>query len=73
MTPELRRLSNALTQRRNCERKRRFELKVKAQVAAIGLMNSPRKTIRAKVPLFVYSCPVCGGWHLTKNRNAVKP
>ena len=46
-----------------CRRKRRFSTRIKAEVNALGAMNN-----RAKgKAIYVYHCPACDGWHLTKN------
>ena len=52
-----------------CQRKRRYRLKVHAETAALARMNAPRR--RAKVPIYVYHCPECEGWHLTKRQQKV--
>jgi ribosomal protein L44E len=51
--------------KRNCERKRGYNLEVKAKVAGLARMNA-RKGDRA--PLRVYKCDVCGLWHLTSKK-----
>lgn len=51
-----------------CIRKRRFRLRVHAEVFAIHRMNCPARKQRAEVPLYVYHCPECDGWHLTKRK-----
>lgn len=51
--------------RRNCERKRAFNLEVKAKVAALARMNARRGD---RAPLRVYQCDVCGKWHLTSKK-----
>lgn len=43
-------------------------MKVKAEVHAMGVMNHPVRAFRAKVPIYVYQCKVCGMWHLTKRK-----
>lgn len=53
-------------QRRACEKKRAFKLRVKAQVEAVSRQNNPNHPQRSKVPLYVYQCPVCKLYHLTK-------
>lgn len=52
--------------RKACERKRAFDLQVKAEVAALALANHRVKKFRPPVPLRSYQCPTCGKWHLTK-------
>jgi NMD protein affecting ribosome stability and mRNA decay len=49
-----------------CQRKRAWSTRVKAEVHALGVMNHPVRKMRAKVPIYVYQCDVCGKWHLTK-------
>lgn len=51
------------TDRKACRRKRRFDTRIKAEVNALGAMNTRAKGKR----IFVYQCPVCHGWHLTRS------
>lgn len=51
---------------RICEAKKAWSTRVKAEVHALGVMNHPGKEFRSAVPIYVYQCPVCGSWHLTK-------
>ena len=48
-----------------CRSKRRFALKVAAEVKALSLMNHPNSKQRSTNRLYVYQCPACLGWHLT--------
>jgi hypothetical protein len=51
--------------RKACERKRGFDLKVKAEVVALAIINHRNRRKRPAWPLRAYHCPVCGKWHLT--------
>lgn len=51
--------------RKACERKRAFDLKVKAEVLALAIMNHRNRRKRPTAPLRAYQCPICGKWHLT--------
>ena len=44
-----------------CKVKQRF----RSAQAATGAARF--KEVRTGFPLFIYRCPCCGGWHLTKN------
>jgi hypothetical protein len=55
----------AAWKKRNCERKRGFNLEVKAKVNALARMNARHGD---RKPLRVYLCDVCGKWHLTSKR-----
>lgn len=48
---------------RGCERKKRYATKAEAKRAA------DHASKRANAPMiYVYECPLCGGWHLTHRR-----
>lgn len=47
-----------------CQRKKRFNSDAAAQ-AALKKINPLRALAK---PSRVYRCPVCGGWHLTSQR-----
>lgn len=48
---------------RACGRKKRYETRVEALKAA------DRSSKRKDAPkIFVYECPICGGWHLTHRK-----
>lgn len=51
-----------------CSRKRWFTTRVKAEVHALAEMNRPGKG-KAKRRIFVYQCPHCDHWHLTRNKH----
>jgi len=51
-----------------CQSKKAWSTKTKAQVHALGVMNHPCVKLRSPVPIYVYLCPVCAMWHLTKRK-----
>lgn len=48
----------------NCQRKRRFRLKVHAEVHALQA-NNWRRNLDRKTTIREYLCPICSGYHLT--------
>lgn len=66
----LQNLVNALPASRDkqeeaCRRKRRYPMKVNAEVQCLVEMNRPGKKAP---PLTTYQCPICRGWHLTREK-----
>lgn len=52
----------------HCERKRRFNVQVKADVMALAILNHRSNWKKKPKHLKSYHCPVCGGYHLTSQR-----
>lgn len=46
-----------------CQRKEMHETRKQAETIAA------RRMLLSCIPLYVYNCKVCGGWHLTKRHN----
>jgi hypothetical protein len=53
-------LRNPVVAERSCESKVRYTSEDVARAVGIERQND------SAVPLFIYECPLCRGWHLTK-------
>lgn len=53
----------------NCPRKTRYTTEIAARMGAQASITSPDPAATKVERLWVYSCPVCKGWHLTRNES----